>query len=607
MNNSKNKKKMYFLLMLIMIIYSSGCSVSHKTAETSKPYTYWWWMGNAVDSANISYNLKMMHQAGIGGVHIIPIYRVKGEENKFIKYLSPRWNDMLRYTSHKAAELGMDVDMTLGTGWCFGGKTVKERNGVMGAVIERMENCQGRMTIDFTSKSEYSIDTVLCVLAEFEDGKRRDVSSLVSAYKLTIPDTMSGVTLYILRMQGPKKRVKRAAPGADGPMLNPLSVQAFKEYAKNYQRAFNGNIGKFVGSIYHDSYEYYGASWSGSLFDEFKKRRGYKLQHFLPELSDSGRSALSRRIIADYRQTVAELHCDYIRAVKNWAVENNAQFRNQAHGSPTNWLDSYAVADIPETESFGASIFKILKLERDERYISPGNIPKKDVYKFASSAANVTGKKLVSCETHTWLREHFRVALSHCKPELDKLFVSGINHIYYHGTAYSPKEAAWPEWLFYASTNFAPSNSQYCHFNVQNKYIENCQNILQSTKPDNEIIVYFPFEDILHNFGVTKEILLTINVHNEEEWLDGSEFEKTIVELRKKGFTYDYISELQIVNSYVESGKIRTSGNLYKTIIVPKCEYMPLKTLRKLAELSQNGVNIIFINDLPATYSGYSE
>ncbi len=596
--------KILSIASTILVLFL-GCSEEkeNKNISTYKPYTYWWWPGNAVDSANIAWNLEQMKSAGIGGVHIIPIYGVKGEEGNFIDYLSPRWADMVKYTSEKAEELGMGVDMTLGSGWCFGGSWVGNSDGVMGTKIETISGCSGNMTIDLSSKSKYPVDTVLCVLADCGDGKRIDLP--YHENKLVVPGTISKATLYVFRMQGPKKNVKRASPGAEGPMLDPFSPKAFEKYKKPFQLAFNPTLGEYISCIYHDSYEYYGAGCTYLLFDSFEAKRGYKLQQFLPELVGKGETEISRRVIADYRQTLFELHLEYLRAIKKWAGKNNTGFRDQAHGSPTNWLDSYSVADIPETESFGASEFNIPMLDRDEKYISPGNIPQSDIFKFASSAAHVTGKKLVSSETHTWLREHFRVAFSQCKPELDKLFVSGVNHIYYHGTAYSPKDEQWPGWLFYASTNFATSNSQFCHFGALNRYVENCQKILQSSSPDNEIVVYFPFQDVLHNFNVHKDILLSITVHNQEEWLAGSEFKKVLTALRDNGFGYDYISDLQLLESDAEGQCLKTAGNKYKTLLVPQCGHMPLETIQKLSELAEKGVNIVFVKDLPKTYSGY--
>lgn len=604
------KNKLVVLFTISIFLFS--CSVKDKdrsgetNINTGKAYTYWWWMGNAVDTANIAYNLEMMNSAGIGGAHIIPIYGVKGEEDKFLNYLSPEWVNMVKYTSHKARELGMDIDMTLGTGWCYGGSWVEDKEGIMSARIDKIDNCHSNMAVDLTPTTSYPIDTVLYVLAECEDGKRIDLTSSVSAQNIVIPDTLSQVTLYVLRMFGPMTMVKRAAPGAEGPMLNPLSVSAFNAYTKPYDDAFEDSLGKYISSIYHDSYEYYSAKWSIELLEKFESNRGYKLQEYLPELQDRGITDLSRRVIADYRQTVFELHKDYIQAVKDWGGKNNVTFRDQAHGSPTNWLDIYAIADIPETESFGSSPFKIPKFDRDTNYISIQNVPNADVYKFASSAAHVAGKPLVSSETHTWLREHFREALSHCKPELDKLFVSGINHIYYHGTAYSPEEASWPGWLFYASTNFAPSNSQHVHLSAQNEYVENCQKLLQSTNPDNEIAVYFPFQDILHTCNIDQDILLTINVHNPQVWFYNSEFQKTLSILKDNGFGYDYISDSQLLESNPTKGGVKVLKHTFKTLIVPKCEYIPIRTMEKLAALSKAGVPIIFLDRLPEKCSGYN-
>ena len=45
------------------------------------------------------------------------------------------------------------------------------------------------------------------------------------------------------------------------------------------------------------------------------------------------------------------------------------------------------------------------------------------------------------------------------KSLVDELFLSGVNHVFYHGTCYSPDEAGWPGWLFYAATQMNPRNS----------------------------------------------------------------------------------------------------------------------------------------------------
>lgn len=75
--------------------------------------------------------------------------------------------------------------------------------------------------------------------------------------------------------------------------------------------------------------------------------------------------------------------------------------------------------------------------------------------KYAPSAAHITGKKYTSSETFTWLTEHFRTSLSQMKPDMDLMFCAGVNHMFFHGTAYSPKNDTWPGWKFYASVDMS--------------------------------------------------------------------------------------------------------------------------------------------------------
>jgi hypothetical protein len=112
------------LLLTYLISFSHSGYSQLKVPDVSKPWTYWWWMGSSVTRQGITEHLEDMKTAGIGGVHIIPIYGEKGDENNYIPYLSPGWMDMLKYTTEEAAKLGMGVDMTSGTGWPFGGPEV---------------------------------------------------------------------------------------------------------------------------------------------------------------------------------------------------------------------------------------------------------------------------------------------------------------------------------------------------------------------------------------------------------------------------------------------------------------------------------------------------
>ncbi len=85
-------------------------------SRQTRPWAYWWWMGSAVEQTNLTRELHRYRDAGLGGVHIIPIYGAKGFEEKFIPYLTPEWMAMLDYTIKQADRLDLGVDMTTGSG-----------------------------------------------------------------------------------------------------------------------------------------------------------------------------------------------------------------------------------------------------------------------------------------------------------------------------------------------------------------------------------------------------------------------------------------------------------------------------------------------------------
>ena len=121
--------KKAFLPLFFISFFFSSVDAQYQSywpvqTETSKPWTRWWWTGSAVNEKNITASLINFYKAGIGGVEIAPVYGVKGQEENHIDYLSPKWISMLNHTLSAADSLGMGVDLTLGTGWPWGGSNV---------------------------------------------------------------------------------------------------------------------------------------------------------------------------------------------------------------------------------------------------------------------------------------------------------------------------------------------------------------------------------------------------------------------------------------------------------------------------------------------------
>jgi hypothetical protein len=88
----------------------------------------WWWFGPAVTKAGLEREMRLMKAGGIGGFEIQPVYPVVLDDPALgfetHPFLSDAFLDDVRFTAAKASELGLRVDLTLGSGWPYGGPTV---------------------------------------------------------------------------------------------------------------------------------------------------------------------------------------------------------------------------------------------------------------------------------------------------------------------------------------------------------------------------------------------------------------------------------------------------------------------------------------------------
>ncbi len=568
-----------------------------KITNETKPWSRWWWMGSAVDDTNLTRLIANYGNAGFGGLEITPIYGAVGYESRYLSYLSPEWMKMLDVSVREAQKNSMGIDMNTGTGWPFGGPQIPQQLAASKLILQKYSVKGGAKffgKIIISDPKQLEAGAKLQALTAYgEKGKIKDLTLLVNENGTVNWTPENGNwDIYAAFSGKTLQKVKRAAPGGEGWTFDHFSKDATIKYLSRFDSAFQDSS-HGVRSFFNDSYELFGTNWSATVFDQFLKRRNYTLQPYLRELSENKpKTDISARVQCDYRETISDmLRENFTETWTSWAHSKGSLTRNQAHGSPGNLLDLYATVDIPECETFGSSKFEIPGLRRDSadiRNVDPDPV----MMKFASSAANVTGKKLSSSETFTWLAEHFRVALSQCKPEVEQAFLAGVNHVFYHGTAYSPSDAGWPGWLFYASVNFSPSNTFWPHITGLNGYITRCQSVLQSGVPDNELLVYWPVYDVWMNPSGPD---LQLTIHSIDKWLYPSPFCKDVKELMKQGYSVDFVSDRLLNGLSVKNKLITTrSGSTYRTLIIPAAQYMPVETLKRILELARLGAEVIF-------------
>ena len=524
---------------------------------TCKAGTRWWWLGSAVDSVNLQWNLDQLHSHGIGTVEITPIYGVQGNDRNDLPFLSPQWMHAIRETEEIAARDSMQVDMNNGTGWPFGGPWITIDEAACKAVF-----------VDTLVDKHADINKINFNIPEKE--RKTSRLSAVRSFPAADKGKQRVIALYIGRT---RQKVKRAAPGGEGWVIDHFDADAVRHYLTHIDSAFTASRTPFPATFFNDSYEVYGADWTPKLACEFRKRRGYSLLDNLDKLLDG-----DTKVVSDYRETLSDLlYENFTLQWTAWAHHHGVKVRNQAHGSPANLLDLYAAVDIPEIEGFGLSDFGIRGLRTDPGFTRK-NFSDVSMLKYAPSAAHVTGKPLVSSETFTWLTEHFRTSLSQMKPDLDLMYTCGVNRMFFHGTAYSPKNDPWPGWKFYASIDMSPTNSIWRDAPFLMKYIERCQRLLQWGKPDNDFLIYLPVRDMWKKN--TNELLMMFDINTMDK--KAPEFIRAVMEVDSLGYGYDYISDRQLArvktiaagdpklgSEYRDSAYVTEGGTIYKGVIDP--------------------------------------
>lgn len=623
--NTKHLTNPNFRLLVpgLLLLFAVACNTAkHGPAPTwpdvtneTRPWTRWWWHGSAVNAADLTQNMQTLHNAGFGGLEITPIYGVKGHEAEDLRFESPEWMAMLQHTLREGKRLDLGIDLANASGWPFGGPWVQADNACKYIVHSQFKLKQGEtltQKIEYiqqpilrtvgtqlkiedvkfpissnTNLQEMALDQVRfpvplplqALMAYGSNGETLDLTAKVdSAGKLDWIAPEGEWNLYAIFQGWHGKMVERAGKGGEGNVIDHFSEKAAKDFLAFYDTNAAGYDLSGLRAFFNDSYEVDDANgesdWTPLFFDEFKALRGYDLRDHLPALFGNDPDEKNARVLCDYRETISDLLLNrFTQTWADWAKTHHAGIRNQAHGSPASILDLYEASTIPETE--GTDRMRI---------------------KMATSAGHVSGKRLIACEAATWLDEHFRATLAASKQNFDRYLAAGVNHIVYHGTPYSPAGDPFPGWLFYAAVHYAPTNSWWPDLQALNAYVTRSQSFLQHASPDNDLLLYFPVYDAWSERG--RSLLRHFGMHTEDLTRELSEM------LMDSGYSFDYLSDRQIQNLKSDDEFIRAKGGIYRTIVIPACQYLPLESLQKLKTLAAGGATIVFQSKLPAGVPG---
>ena len=537
----------------------------------SRPMMRWWWFGPDVDRGELVRELTAMRDAGIGGVEVAYTYPLSPVEHPFLS--SPFLAD-LRFAAQTAGELGLRFDLTLGSGWSYGGPhitneiaaralrwDVRDVGPLPSEVVLVPAHPGDRFVAAYLGEgSLQEPPTEFAVLAPTADADA-DADADATA-RLHLPPATGPRVLAIVWSAVTGQQVKRAAAGAEGPVLDHYSASATRDHLRAVADTLLDAVpAELLGSVFCDSLEAYGANWTTDLPAQFERRHGHPI---LPELwrlwFDSTASNAFR---TQYYETLGELYEQgFLDVVREWASARGVPFRVQSYGAPPARLRSYRHADLTEGEGWGWN-----------------GIPQT---KWASSSAHHDGRRVVSSEAWTWVHSpSFRATPLDLKGEAHEHFLLGINRLIGHGWPYTAPDARGLGWFFYASGALDDRNTWWAAMPSLTAYLARLSNLLQQGEPVRDVLLYLPVHEVYPTLG--PEQRGTLDLWRQCRDHIGAEVPAAI---RNAGFDFDLVDDDTL-------GELTITAQT--TVVLPFVTSMPERTAAVLTAIRDVGGTVLAV------------
>lgn len=555
--------------------------------DDARPMMRWWWHGVATSPAQIRHDLEAMKAAGIGGAEIQPVYplTLNSPSSGIVNhpFLSEAFLELVREAHLRGRDLGLRIDLTLGSGWPYGGPSVS------------IDDAAGRLRVDRVALPAGSrrIGRPAMAAGESWIGAFIGPSGVTDAAPgalMPLDWPPATPVLEVAPTEGPRQvwafiagrtgmMVKRPAAGAEGYVLSHYDRSALDRYLDDVGgRLLRPLAGMPPFAIFCDSLEVYGSDWTPDLPAEFARRRGYDIRPLLPSLV-ADRFETGAMLREDWGRTLSELLDErFIGPLREWAHARGTRLRMQSYGIPPATISSSAFVDLPEGEGHH---WRQLTASR-----------------WASSASHLFDRPVASSETWTWLHSpSFRATPLDLKAEADRHFLQGITQLIGHGWPSTPEGEEYPGWRFYAAGAFNEKNPWWIVMPDISRYLQRVSAVLRLGRPGNDVALYLPIADAYAHATPGRMHLLDLVKERLGEEIVGSVLDA--------GYGFDAVDDDALVaHARLDGDRVAIGAGRYRAIVLPPMDAMPAATLAAIERFAAAGVVVISAGRTPSRPAG---
>ncbi len=543
---------------------------------SARSYVWWHWMNGNISKAGITADLESMKRVGIAGAIIFNIGKssITNIPNGNVDYMSPEWLDMVQFASMEAKRFGLELGLSNSAGWSgTGGKWVTPENSMKNLVWS--ETAVNRLTGQPVqlpqppTKLDFYRDVVVIAFPSSES----KTEAITNENILNLTDKMdaNGYLNWrpttgdwtVLRFgYTTSGRLVRPAPeSAKGLETDKMSRQALDAHWDAGVQPVLDKLGSLAGDVMStillDSYEAFPQRWTAAMPEEFLKRRGYDLIHYLPVLAD--------RVVVS-REVSDRFLWDFNRTVKDLFTENFYDyFAEKCHKAGLKFAsEPYGNGDFDELQA-GA----LADITMGEFWVNGGGDSPKQV----ASIAHTNGKKVVGSEAFTdrppqggrWMNYPGLL-----KASGDLMWCNGVNRFYLHSYPHQPWFDKFPGMTMGRyGTHFGRTTTWWEQSGAWMNYCARSQSLLQQGRFVADVLIFDA---------------------------EGSSEKNNIntSDLRKAGYDYDLVginlfSQLRVENGLV----VLPSGMCYQLLVLNNTSRLTPSYVNKVRDLVRDGATVI--------------
>jgi alpha-L-rhamnosidase len=568
----------------------------------ARPRALWPWINGNADLAEITHELQEAQAKGMGGFDIWDIRPVVDEDKVVLPgspFMGPESVRAIAHAVREATRLGLDLGLTVASGWNAGGSWTRPEHATMGLFRSEKEvEGPGLVTTElpFPELPKEYKDQGPALIERDAAGRpvfSREVAVLaIPVTKGKVIPSAAAVIDLSARMDAEGRLTWEAPAGryrivryvcantgqpmisssalSNGPMIdhfNPEATEAHLRYFIDELTAELGPLDKTaLKYLYTDSYEVRGELWTPRLLEEFQRRVGYDMRPFL--------AALDGQTLVD-ADTTARFRFDYDKLLSDLIIEGHyAKGKEVAnryglgfvaeaagpgqpiHNCPFESLKSSGALDVPRGEFWHNHTGKDAELLQ--------------VVKGVAAASHIYEKTFVEAESFTsvWL---WQERLADLRPTADRAFCEGLNRVYFHTFPHTPGAAGKPGWVYSFGTQISETQPWWPHAGAFMDYLARTSFLLQQGQFVADVLYYYG--DQAPNFVPPKHVDPSLG----------------------RGFDYDVTnSDVLLHRLGVRDRRlVLPGGGSYAVLALPDDDRMDPAVLAKIEELVAAGATVV--------------